>query len=200
LRIIKVGLGKIMSALKLRKNTILTQEHEAAKPHLFFSPRRPWMYVSILGAAGFFLFINFAIMPLVVHGYAVAIGPTVSQAKPGLATANLLSDLNSQNLAAWSFGGLTHPYLAGRGTLLVFAGDNIQIFEYPTDETARAEALAISGRSPRLAAQIYFHLYLRGNLIGLYFGYNAEVLRITEGEMGPPLALSGGGSSSAVAQ
>lgn len=155
-----------------------------------FSLRRPWIYISISSAAGLILLINFAIMPLVVHGYSTSITPTGPQAEPGLSTSNLLRDLNAQNPGAGLLGYVTHPYLTGRGRLLGFAGDNIQIFEYPTSEMARSEALAIFGRSPRLAAVSNFHLYLRGNLIVLYFGYNTQVLKIAEEGMGSPLVAA----------
>lgn len=161
--------------------------NKTARPHFFFSPRRPWMYVSILGTAGLLLLINFAAMPLVVQGYTTSIDPIVPKAEPGLATSNLLKALNAQNLGVENLGRVAHPYLAGRGTIFAFANDNIQIFEYPTSEMASKEASAIFERSPRLTTLDYFRLYLQGNLIGLYFGYNAEVLKITEEKMGPPI-------------
>jgi hypothetical protein len=114
----------------------------------------------------------------------------VPNAEPGVATSNLLGSLNAENLAVTSLGYVAHPYLAGRGRLFAFAGDNIQVFEYPTSEMAQAEASAIFGRSPRLATESYFHLYRQGNLIGLYFGHNAQVLKTAEETMGAPLAAA----------
>ena len=52
---------------------------------------------------------------------------------------------------------------------------------------AHSEALAIFGRAPRTAAESYFHLFLKENMIVLYFGYNAAVLKATEGMMGSPM-------------
>jgi hypothetical protein len=150
--------------------------------------RRPWVYASLLGVAGLFFLVKFAALPLVAQSDTVPVNSIAPQAEPGLATSNLLIDLNSQGAGAEPLDYITHPYLRGRGTLLGFAGDNIQIFEYSTGETAHSEALAIWGRAPRLAAESFFHLYLQGNLIGLYFGHNAEVLKAAEKTMGAPLA------------
>ena len=176
-----------MPTLKLRKSPIWRRSHGASRFPLSFSMRRPWVYASLLGVAGLFVLVKFAALPLVAQSDTVPVNSIASQAEPGLATSNLLKDLNSQGVAAEPLDYVTHRYLTGRGTLLGFAGDNIQIFEYPAAETAHNEALAIWGRAPRLATESFFHLYLQGNLIGLYFGHNAEVLKATEETMGVSL-------------
>lgn len=173
----------------LRKNLIVSQNDGVTRSLFFFSLHRPWIYTSIACAIGLFVLVNIAVMPLIVQGYTASITPTVAQAKSGPATANVLKDLNEQNLNVENLGHVSHPYLMGRGTLVGFMGDNIQIFEYPNAETARTEASAIIGRSPRLATERYFHLYRQGNLIGLYFGYNAEVLKAIQEEMGNSMSL-----------
>ena len=150
--------------------------------------RRPWLYASILGMVGLLSLANFTVLPLVAQSYTIPISPVGPQAEPALGTLHLLADLNTQNLGAKALGYVTHPYLAGRGRLVSFVGDNIQIFEYPTNEIANKEAWAIFDRTPRLATKDYFHVFLKNNLIGLYFGYNSKVLTVTEGEMGYPLA------------
>src|SRR6185369_4591269 len=104
------------------------------------------------------------------------VSPAVVQATPGSVTATLLADLKTQGIDAAPLGEVKHPYLTGHGTMIGFAGDNLQIFEYPTSETARAEAEAISKRAPRLVKKSFFHVYLHENLIGLYFGHNEAVM------------------------
>ncbi len=167
------------------------------KSRPFFSLRGPWIYISFLGIAGFPLFVNFVGMPLVVHGLTTPIGPATPQAQPGIGTFNLLRDINAQGFGAQDLGRITHGYLAGRGTVLAFAGDNVQIFEYPSNEIARTEASAAFKRSPRLATLGYFHLYLQGNLIGLYFGHNAGVLKIMEDKFGSPVPTTNANIGSA---
>ena len=180
-----------MSTLKPRKKSISRNDYGIIKSPLLFSTHRLWVYVSTVGMAGMiFLIIQYAALPLVAQSYTIPTNSTnliVPQAEPGVATSQLLEDLNAQNLNAELLSYVTHPYIAGRGTLLVFAGDNIQIFEYPTSEMARTEAMAIFGRAPRLATESFFHLYLQKNLIGLYFGRNVEVLRVAQQMLGFPL-------------
>jgi hypothetical protein len=152
-----------------------------------FSWHRPWLYASVLGVVSLLLVLNFLALPLIAQSYEISISPTVPQAESETATSNLLASFNAQNFTAQPLDSVTHSYLTGRGTIFVLAGDNIQIFEYPDVATAREEAFAIFKRVPRLAIKSYFHIFLSGNLIGLYIGHNPVVLQITEEEMGPPL-------------
>ncbi len=178
-----------MTTLKLENNINLEQVIGIIEVPSLLSLRRPWIYVAILGMIGLLFLINFIFLPLFRESYAISISSIAPQAEPGSATANLLTDINAQNFAVQSVGYVTHPYLTGRGRLIVFAGDNIQIFEYPKSDVAKSEALAIFKRVPRLAAENYFHVFLQGNLIGLYFGQNARVLTVAEEMMGLPLNL-----------
>jgi len=155
-------------------------------------PRRT--YALVLCAASLPFLVKFAVLPLTTQSYAVSISPVLPQAEPGPATADLLANFSAQNFTVKPLDYVAHPYLTGRGTLVGFAGDNIQIFEYPTSAAAHDEALAIFGRAPRTAAESYFHLFLRANLIGLYFGHNAEVLAATEEMMGPPIVVKASSS------
>jgi hypothetical protein len=173
-----------MATLKLKAN----QSHRTANVPLSFLSRGLWICASVLGLVVAFFLLQFAVLPLATRSYAASISPIAPQAEPGATTADFLKELNAQNLAANSLGSVTHPYLTGHGTLLGFAGDNIQIFEYPNSDIARTEALALFGRSPRLASESYFHLYLRDNLIGLYFGHNMAVMSVTQQMLGSPLA------------
>ena len=166
-----------MSTFKLREDSDWSQGYRTT---LFFS-----ICASLLGMMVLFLLIKFAVLPVIVQGYTIPVNP--AGAEPGVGTADLLREFNVQGSTVLSFGYVAHPYLTGRGRLLSFAGDNIQIFEYPNSEMARSEALAIPGKSPRLAAQHYFHVYRRGNVIALYFGHNADILRVTNAIMGSAL-------------
>jgi hypothetical protein len=168
-----------MPVLKLRKNIV--------EAPAFFSLRRRLIYVSLSGMMGVFFLVKLAVVPLVARGYTVPVAPLAPLAVPGPATATMIADLHAQNMSADSLRYATHPYLTGRGTLVGLAGDNLQIFEYPTGEMARKEASMIFTRAPRLATESFFHLYLRDNLIGLYFGHNAAVIQAAEQEMGAPL-------------
>jgi len=172
--------GYIMSTLKLRKNLLL--------PHGLRPARYIRIYASIVGVAIVLLLANFEVLPLAIQSHVTLVDPVLPQAEPGPATAKLLMELNAQNPGVTLLDYVTHPYLTGRGTLVGFAGDNIQVFEYPTSELARSEAAAIFGRASRTAAKSYFHLFLKENLIVLYFGYNAAVLKATEDIVGPPIA------------
>ena len=171
-----------MSTIKLRENIIL---HEAQK-----IAHKPWIYFSVLGMVGFLFLANFVIVPMAQQSYAISIRPITPQAEPGAATASLVGDINAQGVSAESLGYASHAYLPGKGSFIIFAGDNIQIFEYPDNKTAQSEAAAIFKRAPSLVAKSYFHIFLRGNLIGLYMGNNAKVLSITEAVMGAPIYAS----------
>lgn len=153
----------------------------------FPSWHRIWLYISVLCVTGLLTLVSLTILPLAAQSRTIPIGPLVPQAEPDLGTTSLVAELNMQNLGAKALGYVTHPYLTGRGKLLSFAGDNIQIFEYPTSDIAHKEAWAIFNRAPRLTAKDYFHIFLRDNLIGLYFGHNTVVLTATEEQMGYPL-------------
>jgi hypothetical protein len=173
-----------MSTLKLQKNLIVgASGHRVSK--------RVLMYASIPFGAAFLIFlVKVAVMPIAAQGYTVSVDPIAPLATPGLATSNLVADLNAQNLGAQPLGSVSHQYLTGRGTLVGFMGDNIQIFEYATNAIARAEASAIFKRAPRLATESLFHLYLRDNMIGLYFGHNAAVMQAAERTMGSPISAT----------
>ncbi len=136
--------------------------------------------ISILGMATLFLLINFEVLPFVARSQTISVYPAFPQAQPGPATADLLKDFRAQNFVVVPLDSVAHPYLTGTGTLLGLAGDNIQVFEYPTSGAAESEASAIFGRAPETAAKSFFHLFLRGNLIVLYFGHNTKVLEATE--------------------
>lgn len=175
-----------MPTLKLRKNLILGESHREGHK----TGKWILIYASIAcGVAFQVLFIRTTAVPFIAQGYTVPIAPAVPLAAAGPATASLIENLNVQGLGAQTLGYVSHRYLTGSGTLVGFAGDNIQIFEYATDETASAEASAILKRAPRLTKEkeSFFHLYLHGHLIGLYFGHNTAVMQAATEAMGNTL-------------
>ncbi len=175
-----------MSTLRLRTSPLIPRNLKSAGLLL--------TYATMIGVVLLLLAANVEGAPLQLPSRSISITPSMPQAEPNSATAHLLMSLNALAPMVVSFGYVTHPYLMGRGALLGFAGDNIQVFEYPTSEVARSEAAAIFEKAPRTAAKSYFHLFLRENLIVLYFGHNETVLKITEAMVGSPLTSSGGGA------
>lgn len=129
-------------------------------------------------------------------------GSSVSEAVPTVRSGDeveapqtldeVLAALRASGADVSEEGQVTQPFLSQPGTATNVNGEQVQLFAYPDEETARAEAgtLAnvLAGRSTVMVSWVAPpHGYHAGRLVALYLGSNAETLQLLEGALGPEL-------------
>lgn len=90
-------------------------------------------------------------------------------------------------------GEVSQPFFTAKGRLLKLDGEDVQVFEYPTEEQAGLEAgrVAPGGSGVGTSMPMWIappHFYRTGRLIALYVGENGVVISALENALGPQFA------------
>jgi hypothetical protein len=103
-------------------------------------------------------------------------------------------------LTVWAKQGVTvepgdsveQPFFSVIGQTVAINGQDVQIFEYPTEAEAEAEAATIDAAGNPATMMIRWiappHFYRTGRVIALYLGDDVQVLRALEAALGPQFA------------
>ncbi len=133
-------------------------------------------------------------------------GPSVQRRarKPGPArgarsrgrTADLsafVRALRARGLTVESAGEVSQPFFKPGGHAYTVAGENVQVFRYPSASAAEAEAKQVNaeGTSAGTNAMMWVgppHFFRKGRLVVIYVGENAGVLEALTSVLGPQFA------------
>lgn len=88
---------------------------------------------------------------------------------------------------------IEQPFFSVKGQGLVVNGADVQVFEYPSEAEAKADAAQVApdGGSVGTSMMMWLaapHFYQRDRLIVLYVGEDQAILRALEGVLGPAFA------------
>lgn len=105
----------------------------------------------------------------------------------------LAEALKAQGLNVQGAGEVSQPFFSVEGRALSVGGENVQVFRYATAEAAGKDAAQVSpdGSSVGTSMMTWVappHFYRKDNLLVLYVGTNAEVLRALQSVMGAQFA------------
>ena len=95
-------------------------------------------------------------------------------------------------------GSVSQPFFSPRGQILAVNGEDVQIFLYPTAAAAGREASRVSPDGSGVGTSMVSwigtpHFFRKNNLIVLYVGDDAGVLRALGAVLGAQFAGGGGG-------
>lgn len=130
-------------------------------------------------------------------GVAVASCATAPTQPTELRTVDaLVGSLERQGATvakAERFPQSSHSYFSVAGEGLVVNGAGVTVFAYPSEDRAAADAAKVSPTgSPIGQTQISWmdtpHFYRRDQLLVLYVGHSADLLKVLEAVLGPPFA------------
>lgn len=101
--------------------------------------------------------------------------------------------LRARGLKVESAGEVSQPFFTPAGRAFTVAGENVQVFRYPSVRAAEAEAKQVNaeGTSVGTSSAMWVgppHFYRKGRLIVLYLGENADVLKALTSVLGPQFA------------
>jgi len=105
----------------------------------------------------------------------------------------LLQGLRQSGLAAVPAGQLSQPFLSIPGRLIAIDAEHVQVFEYPDEPSAQADAARVSADGGRVWNSLILwvappHFYRRGLVLALYVGNRAEINASLERILGPQFA------------
>lgn len=132
--------------------------------------------------SGAYAFAQVFLVPSIAEGESVALisktETNVFYAKLGLMrNARMLGEINDSRMSV-------------PGTIIGFNRDNIQVYEYPSAQAAKMGAQALKHRAPWLLRTQYFHAYVKGNLVVLYFGSHTDILHDLAEFLGPEYPIN----------
>lgn len=109
------------------------------------------------------------------------------------ALVGLLERQGATIARAERFPQSSHSYFSVAGEGLVVNGADVTVFAYPRVDRAVADAEKVSPTgSPIGQTQISWmdtpHFYRRDQLVVLYVGHSADLLKVLEAVLGPPFA------------
>ena len=107
--------------------------------------------------------------------------------------AALLDKLRGKGLKAESGDEIAQPFFSVKGKTISANGESLQVFEYPSESEAEAQAKLVDPRGDSVGTTMVNwvdapHFYRGGKLIVLYVGNNSEVMKALEDLLGPQFA------------
>jgi hypothetical protein len=101
--------------------------------------------------------------------------------------------LRASGLTVEAAGTVSQPFFSPEGRAFTVAGENVQVFRYPSVRAAEAEAKKVNavGASVGTNSAMWVgppHFYRKGRLIVLYVGENGGVLKALTAVLGPQFA------------
>lgn len=109
-------------------------------------------------------------------------------------TATFISKLRSAGATVEPNGHLSQEFLTVEGQLLLVNGEDIQVFEYPTSDSAAAEAARISPDGFSIGSSMVSwvsdpHFFQAGRLLAVYVGDTASTIETLENTLGKQLTM-----------
>ena len=106
---------------------------------------------------------------------------------------SLVDHLRAAGATVMPTGTVTQPFFSVTGPVITVNGEQVQVYEYPNDDGASADAARISPDGGSVGNTMVDwiappHFYRGGRLIVLYVGTNTPVMRILETILGPQFA------------
>lgn len=133
--------------------------------------------------------IDAVLFGLLMFSPNIAIG--ASMVTISTSTKNFLNTLENAGLNPIPISLSTRPPLSVTGTLITLENNNIETFEYATNQKALKDASSLAAayspintRNPWSAS---VHIYQKDNLIVFYLGTNSVILAGLYATMGPSL-------------
>ncbi len=113
-------------------------------------------------------------------------GPVVDQ-------PSLLDELRRQGLNVMPESNIEQPFLSVEGDTIKVENETIQVFEYPDEGAANADASKISPNGTISGMSITWtgkpHFYRSARIIVIYVGNDPKVLGALDAAMGKPFAI-----------
>lgn len=108
-------------------------------------------------------------------------------------TKRLMNSLSSTGATVESIGDVQQDFFSVQGQLIRLLGGEVQVYEYPDEASAQAEAQLISADGSSVGTHMMMwldtpHFFHQGTLIVLYLGGDENVLGMLEALLGPQLA------------
>jgi hypothetical protein len=105
----------------------------------------------------------------------------------------VLQGLRQSGLAAEPAGELSQPFMSIPARLIAIGAENVQVFEYPDQQSAQADAARISADGGRVWNSLILwvappHFYRRERVLALYVGDSAPIKGGLERLLGPQFA------------
>jgi hypothetical protein len=105
----------------------------------------------------------------------------------------LLQGLRQSGLAAEPAGQLSQPFISIPGRLIAIDPEHVQVFEYPDEPSAQADAARVSADGGRVWNSLILwvappHFYRRGRVLTLYVGERTDIKTALERLLGPQFA------------
>jgi hypothetical protein len=105
----------------------------------------------------------------------------------------LLQGLRQSGLPAEPAGQLSQPFISVPARLIAIGGEQVQVFEYPDERSAQADAARISADGSVVGTSIITwvgppHFYWRGRVLALYVGDRADIKTALERLLGSQFA------------
>ena len=119
--------------------------------------------------------------------------PTGPDSQGGLDYNQLLQGLRSSGLAAQPAGQLSQPFISIPARLIAIDAEHVQVFEYPDEPSARADAAQISADGGRVWNSLILwvappHFYRQGRVLALYVGDRPDIKATLARLLGPQFA------------
>ncbi len=107
--------------------------------------------------------------------------------------STLIQGLQNQGASVEIAGSVSQPFFSVGGEFLGVDGEDVQTFEYASEEDARAEAALVSPDGSTIGVTIVAwvatpHFFRAGRVIALYVGDNQAALAPLEAIMGAQFA------------
>ena len=128
---------------------------------------------------------------------AAACAGSVVPGGPSAVTAGsydqLVAALRAKSVAVEDVGAVTQPFFEPEGRVVRLEGQDVQVFEFATEEDASSasETIAPDGGSVGTSMVTWIsapHFYHSGKLIVLYVGEGESVLAALQDVLGPQIA------------
>jgi hypothetical protein len=107
--------------------------------------------------------------------------------------STLIQGLRNQGASVEVAGSVSQPFFSVGGQILGVDGEDVQTFEYASEEDARAEAARVSPDGSTIGTTIVAwvampYFFRVGRVLALYVGDNQAALAPLEAVMGAPFA------------
>jgi len=107
--------------------------------------------------------------------------------------ASLVDNLKSTGASIEIGESVSQPFFTTQGQVIKLSGEDIQVFEYMSEEEAIKESMQVSSDGSSVGTTIISwidtpHFYQTGKIIILYVGNNPEMIEILSEVIGPQFA------------
>ena len=156
----------------------------------FTTSERALFYLGLIGFAFCAVIVRVVFFSGPINVSQAAVGPSVpAQIEVGPAVESLLAEFHSRGLDSTPLMKVSNPFLSADGVLVSFKEDNIQIFAYPNNEAASADARKLvqgyTDVSRKDLRATLIHLYKGENILVLYVGNKTNILSSLGATLGP---------------